>query len=266
MTNTQIIERECIENKLFTAEQLAKMAEIPVHTYQYWKSIGYQVRKGEKAAIKTKLWKQTAVKDSNGNITANKMILATAALFTWLQVDKIEAETEKSAQKKTSSAEDPRVAESRNKIAETKVTLVKTSSADSKSAQEKTSSAPETPDENKPEKKDIKILGEEKSCNELAKLIETIPERYILTFTHQINDTCGAIEVLNMKKTFPLEYHKMDCLAKYVDKAIGENPAAIRAHITGFLIDEIQRAKNYRKPNHAKIAALKNNLLRISAA
>lgn len=135
MTNIQIITKEVIINKIMTKEEIEKVKTIPVHTYQYWKELGYQVRKGEKAAIKTKLWKQITVKTEDGG-SAQKLILAAAALFTWKQVDKIEAETSApkkktaSAQKKTSSAKTKKAltkqeaAENLKKIEDTPVKLV----------------------------------------------------------------------------------------------------------------------------------------------
>ena len=108
MTNAQIIATVCIAKGIYTHEQINSMAEIPVHTYQYWKAIGYQVRKGEKAAIKTRLWKMAKtqnIDDDPEKEKTPKLILVKSYLFTLSQVEKIQGKPEKkSAQKKTSSA------------------------------------------------------------------------------------------------------------------------------------------------------------------
>lgn len=109
MKNSEIILNAAISNEIITltdAEKLIqKYGDLPIHTYQHWKEIGYQVRKGERAAFKALLWKlakgkkqaedpaddgeQTETKE-----TKRKMIMTRAALFTWEQVDKIDTETD----------------------------------------------------------------------------------------------------------------------------------------------------------------------------
>lgn len=106
MTNQEIICREAVAHGVITkaAAEAALMtgAEIPLHTYAAWKSRGYQVRKGEKATIKTSLWKrskgkkksQDADSDTQQDTTENPeasghYFLATAFLFTLSQVDEI---------------------------------------------------------------------------------------------------------------------------------------------------------------------------------
>ena len=68
----------------------------PIHTYQAWKALGYQVRKGEKAIAKFTIWKYTekkakeiAVKE--GDTINSKMFMKTAAFFKMSQVEKIKA-------------------------------------------------------------------------------------------------------------------------------------------------------------------------------
>ena len=61
MTNTEIIARESIVNGIYTREQveslMSKFIDLGLHTYQEWKRLGYQVKRGEKAKFATKLWR-----------------------------------------------------------------------------------------------------------------------------------------------------------------------------------------------------------------
>ena len=61
-----------------------------IHTYQRWKELGYQVRKGEKAITSLRIWKHTA-KQNKDNPTdrEEKMFMKNAAFFKASQVDKI---------------------------------------------------------------------------------------------------------------------------------------------------------------------------------
>lgn len=94
MTNLQIIASEVIARELLTEEQVAEMLEkfgmLPYMTYQEWKYKGYQVKKGSKAVIKTKLWKRVKnrKKDENDE-EESKFIMVTASLFDSSQVEKI---------------------------------------------------------------------------------------------------------------------------------------------------------------------------------
>lgn len=61
------------------------------HTYAYWKTLGYKVRKGEHAAFKCTIWKARNKKttvDGEEKETVN-MFMKTAHFFTRSQVDKI---------------------------------------------------------------------------------------------------------------------------------------------------------------------------------
>lgn len=110
MTNAQIVFAESqqlaeqgiiqytgrtFEIKLESGEiEVIKETE-PIHTYQKWKELGYQVRKGEKAIAKFPIWKYAAGKkkeNENGEEeeTASRMFRKVAAWFTFSQVDKIE--------------------------------------------------------------------------------------------------------------------------------------------------------------------------------
>ena len=94
MTNNQIIFNEVVANGIMTENEALEILEsgyrLPVHTYAEWQRMGYQVQKGEKAAIKTKLWKPVTKKDKETDEKEIKMIMVTAALFTNKQVAKIE--------------------------------------------------------------------------------------------------------------------------------------------------------------------------------
>lgn len=94
MTNLQIIASEVIARELLTEEQVAEMLEkfgmLPYMTYQEWKYKGYQVKKGSKAVIKTKLWKRVKNrKKDDENEEESKFIMVTASLFDSSQVEKI---------------------------------------------------------------------------------------------------------------------------------------------------------------------------------
>ena len=52
VTNVEIIEMECLLNGIIEE----------VHTYAKWKSLGFQVKRGEKALIQTMLWKKVTKK------------------------------------------------------------------------------------------------------------------------------------------------------------------------------------------------------------
>lgn len=47
--------------EVVTAEGIKMFPEAePIHTYQHWKELGYQVRKGEKAVADFSVWKYTS--------------------------------------------------------------------------------------------------------------------------------------------------------------------------------------------------------------
>lgn len=70
----------------------------PIHTYQAWKTLGYQVRKGEKAIAKFTIWKYTEkkAKEDNaeigvkeGDIIKSNMFMKMSAFFKRSQVEKV---------------------------------------------------------------------------------------------------------------------------------------------------------------------------------
>lgn len=93
MTNLEIVANEVITRELLTEEQveemIGKFGALPYKTYQEWKYSGYQVKKGSKAIIKTKLWKKVKEKKENeDDKDSTKFILVPASLFGVDQVEK----------------------------------------------------------------------------------------------------------------------------------------------------------------------------------
>lgn len=82
MTNIEIIQFEKVNNNLHPDTEL--------HTYKIWQSLGFQVKRNEKAIVSTKLWKPVNVTDKKTGKKEQKMILCNASLFSYEQVKKIE--------------------------------------------------------------------------------------------------------------------------------------------------------------------------------
>ena len=64
-----------------------------IHTFDYWRSIGYTVKRGEKAITALTIWKHTTKRTTNddGTITDNsRMFLKKAYFFATHQVEKIQ--------------------------------------------------------------------------------------------------------------------------------------------------------------------------------
>jgi len=63
MTNNEIIYRAAIDAGIYTEEQAAAILsageDLPLHTFQEWKTRGYSVKKGEKAVLHVDIWKYT---------------------------------------------------------------------------------------------------------------------------------------------------------------------------------------------------------------
>lgn len=78
MTNVEIIARAKMANGI-TEE---------ANTYSYWKKAGYQVRKGEKAAFKCRIWKYSKKKRDEED-ESGVMFMKTASFFTVSQCDRI---------------------------------------------------------------------------------------------------------------------------------------------------------------------------------
>lgn len=64
-----------------------------IHTYAKWKSLGYQVRKGEKSEIKIQVWKYRGKiqhdEESGEDVETGRCFLKVASFFTQAQVDAI---------------------------------------------------------------------------------------------------------------------------------------------------------------------------------
>jgi len=77
-----------------------KIVELPevIHTYAVWKSLGYQVKKGEKAVAQFPIWKYVKGKktDESEEVDGEKnngyCRMVTASFFTKEQVEKIKEE------------------------------------------------------------------------------------------------------------------------------------------------------------------------------
>ena len=61
MKNADIILSDAIQNKLYTKEEaialILKHGCLPLRTFAEWKKLGYAVKKGEKAALTSFIWK-----------------------------------------------------------------------------------------------------------------------------------------------------------------------------------------------------------------
>ena len=112
MTNEMIILKESVklmENgvikgtgefmKVEEADGTIKAVEMPeaIHTFQAWKSLGYKVKKGEKAVAKFPIWKYTKKEKPAEELTGNpledapitNMFMKVAAFFTVSQVEPV---------------------------------------------------------------------------------------------------------------------------------------------------------------------------------
>ena len=95
MTNEQIIFDAAISSGLFTKEEanalLSTGRRLPLHTYQEWRRLGYQVRQDEHAALVLNLWRFTSgnpSKEEQEGTASEHAYLAKSHLFTASQVEK----------------------------------------------------------------------------------------------------------------------------------------------------------------------------------
>ena len=82
ITNAMIIE-------MYKAE---KGITMPLHTYAKWKSMGYQVKKGEKSMHRITIWKgctKTRTNEDGEEVTTSKVIMKESCFFTLAQVEPI---------------------------------------------------------------------------------------------------------------------------------------------------------------------------------
>jgi Domain of unknown function (DUF1738). len=104
MTNEQIILGERIKlmnegiigttGKTLTVEKEGKKCEIDepevIHTYKVWQSLGFQVKRGEKARATILIWKHTIKKaKEEKDVDMEKMFKTKAFFFTAEQVEEI---------------------------------------------------------------------------------------------------------------------------------------------------------------------------------
>lgn len=104
MTNQMIILIESIklmEEGILVSSGVAqtidgKLVDIPeqIHTYQAWKKLGFQVKRGEKAIAQFPVWKYSSkkIKDEATDEEKEKgnCYLRTASFFKFSQVEKVE--------------------------------------------------------------------------------------------------------------------------------------------------------------------------------
>lgn len=81
-------------NEIIMSEKILKGINEDLHTYQKWQSLGYQVKKGEKAILQTRLWKKVKSKKDLENVenvedVQGNFRLVKASLFSRSQVEKI---------------------------------------------------------------------------------------------------------------------------------------------------------------------------------
>ena len=93
MTNAQIIYVESLELVKQGILKVINGQPEPIHTFAKWKSIGYSVKKGEKAVAKITIWKYTSrtKTDEDGNETEdNRCFPKTSAFVKTSQVERME--------------------------------------------------------------------------------------------------------------------------------------------------------------------------------
>ncbi len=94
MKNEQIIFNAVVAAGIMTgAEAMAILQtgrRLPVHTYQEWRRLGYQVKQGEHAALTVVLWKYRSetVEVDGKEVESGDCYRTTAHLFTAAQVKK----------------------------------------------------------------------------------------------------------------------------------------------------------------------------------
>ena len=108
MTNEQIIQQAAVTSGLFTQEAVdAFVSEglcLPLHTYQQWRRLGYQVKQGEEAVLVVNLWRfskvavdteDSAREQEAENATGERAYMAKSHLFLGSQVEKIQGKPKK---------------------------------------------------------------------------------------------------------------------------------------------------------------------------
>lgn len=91
MSNLEIIIKDAIASHIFTEDQIEgylSEGSLPLRTFKSWRAAGYIVRKGEQAALKTRLWQPCNKKkaDEDNDEKSGSYVLVPAYLFTSEQV------------------------------------------------------------------------------------------------------------------------------------------------------------------------------------
>lgn len=87
-TNAQLI----MDNTIILAMAGKIGANDEIHTFAHWKSLGYSVRKGEKAVAKFPIWKMGTKKNDDGEEeNTGRMFLKNSAFFSTSQVEPLTA-------------------------------------------------------------------------------------------------------------------------------------------------------------------------------
>ena len=76
--------------EILTYEKLLAGINEDIYTYAELKKRGYQVKKGEKAIIKTQIWKNTTYTDKKTGEEKTKMIMVKGSFFTINQCELIQ--------------------------------------------------------------------------------------------------------------------------------------------------------------------------------
>ena len=85
MTNTEIVAfawGQLVGSGVISAEE-------EIHTFAKWKSLGYSVKKGEKAITKLTIWKHTSKVNAETQEEETAMFMKKAHFFSTSQVEKI---------------------------------------------------------------------------------------------------------------------------------------------------------------------------------
>lgn len=96
MTNAEIIFygiKNHLEISDADAAEMLNNGTFPVyHTYEKWKSLGFQVKRGEHSELKISIWKQGKPKENeDGTTVPGRMFMKTASFFGAGQVERATA-------------------------------------------------------------------------------------------------------------------------------------------------------------------------------
>ena len=86
MTNAEIVAfawGQLVGNGVISSDE-------EIHTFAKWKSLGFSVKKGEKAVASFTIWKHTVKKDKESGEETTSMFMKKAHFFSTSQVEKIQ--------------------------------------------------------------------------------------------------------------------------------------------------------------------------------